>query len=44
VTNQLAPNTGTDGEGKVQLLSAVTSDTYAYPTSQSVLKVTLSAE
>ncbi|MES1173830.1 MAG: spondin domain-containing protein [Myxococcales bacterium] len=44
VTNQLAPNTGTPGEGKVQLLSAVTTDTYPYPTSQSVLKVTLAAE
>jgi hypothetical protein len=44
VTNQLAPNTGTPGEGKVQLLSAVSTDTYPYPTSQSVLKVTLAAE
>ncbi|MEO7035908.1 MAG: spondin domain-containing protein, partial [Polyangiaceae bacterium] len=41
VTNQLAPNTGTAGEGKVQLLSAVTTDTYSYPSAQSVLKVTL---
>jgi hypothetical protein len=44
VTNQLAANTGTVGEGKVQLLSAVTTDTYSYPAAQSVLKVTLSAE
>jgi hypothetical protein len=44
VTNQLAPNTGTPGEGKVQLLSAVTTDTYSYPSPQSVLKVTLSAK
>jgi hypothetical protein len=44
VTNQLAANSGTPGEGKVQLLSAVSSDTYPYPTSQSVLKVTLAAE
>jgi len=43
VTNQLAPNTGTVGEGKVQLLSA-TADAYPYPTAQSVLKVTFSAE
>jgi len=41
VTNQLAVNTGTPGEGKVQLLSAVTTDTYAYPSAQSVLKVTI---
>ena len=44
VTNQLTVNTGTPGEGKVQLLSAVTTDTYPYPSSQSVLKVTLAAE
>ncbi|MET0790189.1 MAG: spondin domain-containing protein [Polyangiaceae bacterium] len=44
VTNQLTPNTGTAGEGKVQLLSAVTSDAYPYPAAQSVLKVTLAAE
>ena len=44
VTNQLAPNTGTPGEGKVQLLSAVTTDTYSYPSAQSVLKVTISAK
>ncbi|MEI9941677.1 MAG: spondin domain-containing protein [Pseudomonadota bacterium] len=43
VTNQLAPNTGTAGEGKVQLLSA-TGDAYPYPTAQSVLKVSIAAE
>ncbi|HEY0469346.1 MAG TPA: spondin domain-containing protein, partial [Polyangiaceae bacterium] len=43
VTNQLVPNSGTAGEGKVQLLST-TGDTYAYPAAQSVLKVTLTAE
>jgi len=43
VTNQLAPNTGTAGEGKVQLLSE-TGDSYPYPTAQSVLKVTLTTE
>jgi hypothetical protein len=43
VTNQLATNTGTGGEGKVQLLSAVTTDTYSYPAATSVLKVTVSA-
>lgn len=43
VTNQLAPNTGTAGEGKVQLLSAV-GDTYTYPTAPSVLKVSITAE
>jgi hypothetical protein len=43
VTNQLAPNTGTPGEGKVQLLSAVTTDTYPYPAATSVLQVTVSA-
>ncbi|HET7539031.1 MAG TPA: spondin domain-containing protein [Polyangiaceae bacterium] len=41
VTNQLTANTGAAGEGKVQLLSAVTSDTYHYPSAQSVLKVTI---
>jgi len=41
VTNQLVANTGTPGEGKVQLLSAVTTDTYDYPSAQSILKVTL---
>ncbi len=44
VTNQLAANTGTAGEGKVQLLSAVTTDTYPYPTPQSVLKVTIATK
>ncbi len=44
VTNQLQPNTGTPGEGKVQLLSAVTTDTYRYPAAQSVLKVTISVK
>ncbi len=43
VTNQLAANTGTVGEGKVQLLSAVTTDTYSYPSAQSVLRVTISS-
>ena len=43
VTNQLAPNTGTAGEGKVQLLSAV-NDGFSYPTVSSVLKVSISAE
>ncbi|HYQ42589.1 MAG TPA: spondin domain-containing protein [Polyangiaceae bacterium] len=41
VTNQLTANTGAVGEGKVQLLSAVTTDTYVYPTVQSILKVTI---
>jgi hypothetical protein len=41
VTNQQAVNTGTPGEGKVQLLSAVTTDVYPYPSAQSVLKVTI---
>ncbi|HYP77858.1 MAG TPA: spondin domain-containing protein [Polyangiaceae bacterium] len=44
VTNQLAANTGAAGEGKVQLLSAVTTDTYSYPSAQSVLKVTVSTK
>jgi hypothetical protein len=44
VTNQLTPNTGAVGEGKVQLLSAVTTDTYSYPSAQSVLKVTLATD
>jgi len=44
VTNQQAANTGTAGEGKVQLLSAVTTDTYSYPSAQSVLKVTISTK
>jgi len=43
VTNQLAPNTGTAGEGKVQLLSAV-NDGFTYPTVSSVLKVSIGAE
>lgn len=43
VTNQSAPNTGTAGEGKVQLLSAV-SDGFTYPTASSVLKVSIDAE
>lgn len=43
VTNQLAPNTGTAGEGKVQLLSAV-SDGFTYPTASSVLKVSIDVE
>ena len=41
VTNQLTANTGAAGEGKVQLLSAVTSDTFSYPSAQSVLKATI---
>jgi len=41
VTNQLTSNTGAAGEGKVQLLSAVTTDMYSYPSAQSVLKVTI---
>jgi hypothetical protein len=41
VTNQLSANTGAAGEGKVQLLSAVSTDTYDYPSAQSVLKVTI---
>jgi hypothetical protein len=44
VTNQLTANAGTPGEGKVQLLSAVTTDTYSYPSAQSVLKVTISTK
>jgi len=44
VTNQLTPNTGAAGEGKVQLLSAVTTDTYNYPAANSVLKVTISTQ
>lgn len=43
VTNQLAPNTGSAGEGKVQLLSTV-SDGFTYPTPSSVLKVSIVAE
>jgi len=44
VTNQLTANTGTPGEGKVQLLSAVTTDTYPYPSAQSILKVTITKQ
>ncbi|HKO53467.1 MAG TPA: spondin domain-containing protein [Polyangiaceae bacterium] len=44
VTNQLTANTGTTGEGKVQLLSAVATDSYDYPSAQSVLKVTVSVK
>jgi hypothetical protein len=43
VTNQLAPNTGGGGEGKVQLLSAV-NDGFTYPTPSSLLKVSIAAE
>jgi hypothetical protein len=43
VTNQLAPNTGTAGEGKVQLLSAV-NDGFAYPLASSVLEVNVIVE
>jgi hypothetical protein len=43
VTNQLAPNTGGGGEGKVQLLSAV-NDGFTYPTPSSLLKVSITAE
>lgn len=43
VTNQLAPNTGTPGEGKVQLLSDV-GDGFSYPTVNAVLKVTIAAQ
>ena len=41
--HQLTPDLGTPGEGKVQLLSAVMSDSYSYPSAQSVLKVTIAA-
>lgn len=44
VTNQPMTNTGATGEGKVQLLSAVTTDTFAYPAAKSVLKVTISTK
>jgi hypothetical protein len=40
VTNQLAPDTGTAGEGKVQLLSQV-NDGFTYPGVDEVLKVTI---
>jgi len=43
VTNQLAPNTGAGGEGKVQLLSAV-NDGFTYPAVSSVLKVSIAVE
>jgi hypothetical protein len=43
VTNQLAPNTGTAGENKVQLLSAV-NDGFTYPTVSSVLKVSIAPQ
>ena len=43
VTNQMAPNTGTAGEGKVQVLSAV-NDGFGYPMVSSVLKVSVVAE
>ncbi len=42
VTNQLAPDTGTAGEGVVQLLSKV-NDGFTYPAVDSVLKVTVTA-
>jgi hypothetical protein len=42
VTNQLAPDTGTAGEDKVQLLSDV-DDGYTYPSVDQVLKVTIIA-
>jgi hypothetical protein len=43
VTNQLAADTGTPGEGKVQLLSQV-NDGFTYPAVSSVLKVTVKSE
>lgn len=43
VTNQLAPDTGEEGEGIVQLLSDV-NDGYSYPAVEDVLKVTVSVE
>jgi len=43
VTNQLAPDTGTAGEGKVQPLSAV-NDGFTYPAASSVLKVSIDVE
>jgi len=43
VTNQLSPNTGTAGEGKVQLLSEV-GDGFTYPAASSVLHVDIVAE
>lgn len=43
VTNQLAPDMGDEGEGKVQLLSDV-DDGFDYPAVDTLLKVTLSAD
>jgi hypothetical protein len=43
VTNQLTPNTGTPGEGKVQLLSDV-GDGFTYPKVSDVLKVTIAKQ
>jgi hypothetical protein len=43
VTNQSAPDTGTDGEGIVQRVSAV-DDGYDYPAPAAVLKVTITAK
>jgi hypothetical protein len=43
VTNQSAPNTGTAGEGIVQLVSDV-DDGYDYPAPTAVLKVTITAK
>jgi hypothetical protein len=43
VTNQPAPDTGADGEGRVQLLSDV-GDGFSYPATDSVLKVTIKTE
>jgi hypothetical protein len=43
VTNQLAPDSGTEGEGSVQLLSEV-DDGFSYPPVASVLEITLRSE
>lgn len=43
VTNQLAPDTGTAGEGMVQLVSDV-GDGFSYPMVDGVLKVTIEAQ
>ena len=43
VTNQSTPDTGDEGEGKVQVLSEV-DDPYPYPAVGELLKVTISAE
>lgn len=43
VSNQPAPNTGGNGEGKVQLLSAV-NDGFSYPAPGSLLKVKVAVE